>query len=473
METANPKKIETSTGLRKNSLQAWHVAILGMVAIGPAASVGLNFGFISTFSGKAIALVFIGAIIIMLLTANTLNQLSKKLVNAGSAYAFVTAGLGTRVGFIVGWIYVLSYLLFAAGGLAVFGGWFETYLESMLGIHINWFIFTALALISIAYSAYMGIRPSLKISAVIVFIEMSFIFLLSLWVILTGENSSEPFQVSSSATGLNGIGLAMVYGVLSMIGFETAATYSEELRDSKKNMGRALFMALLIPGLFYILAGYAMGIGYPDFSKIGEDPTPLQTLAQAFWGSTGTTLVVVAILSSIFGFSMGAFNALVRVLYSLGKSGVFPSALGKVHQQHGTPHVAIFWGIVLMILFAVPISLLVGPFNVWGYYGFFISLGLLIVYIMAHISVNVLYRRNFANEYSPVKHLLLPIAGGLALLYPLWKTVYPLPPMPYAMFPFLMLGWIIIGGILVAILSKTNPTVILAAKNIDEEPANE
>lgn len=463
---------ENTPGLKKNTLLPWHVAILGMVAIGPAAGVGLNFGFIATFSGKAIALVFVYSVLVMLLTANTLRQLTKKLVNAGSSYAFVTEGLGTKIGFIVGWIYILSYFLFAAGGFTVFGGWAEAYIESILNIEIHWMIFTLLALAVVAFFSYLGISPSLKLSAVVVFIGMGLILALSLWVVFSGGaniNTIEPFRISSSPTGLNGIGLAMVFGILSMIGFETAATYSEELKDSRKNMGKSLYMALLIPGLFFIIVGYAMAVGYPDFSKIAEDATPLQTLAETYWGKMGVFIVVIAILTSIFGFAMGAFNAFIRVIYSLGRTGLFPSALGKVHPKNGTPYVAIFAGALITIIFVIPFSLYIGPFNAWGYFGFFISLGLLIVYIMTHVSVYVLYKKRFTDEYSQLKHAIMPGLGSLILLFPIWNTIFPLPPMPYAMFPFLMIGWIVIGVILVFVIDTKKADAIIEATEIEEE----
>jgi amino acid transporter len=462
---------ELETGLKRNSLNTWHVAILGMVAVGPAASVALNYSFITTFSGKAISLVFAGVIVVMLLMVNSIHQLSKKVVSAGSSYSFVSEGLGPRVGFMVGWIYVFAYLLFAAGGMAVFGGWAQTYVKNIFNININWVVFTLLALALIASSSYLGIQPSLKLAAIIVLVEISLIFVLAIWIIVEGGNelnSLAPFKISSSPTGINGIGLAMVYGILSLIGIETAATYGEELKDSKKNMGKSLYMGLLITGFFYILAGYAMAIGYPDFNNIVKDATPLGTLAETYWGNFGVAIVVIAVLSSIFGFSMGAFNGFVRVVYSLGRDNLFPKKLGSVHPKNGTPYISIITGVALVIIFAVPMSIIAGPFNVWGYFGFFISLGLLIVYIMTHISVYALYKKRFPSEFSFIKHFFLPAIGVLCMAFPLWFTIYPLPPMPYAIFPFLMLGWIIIGLIIMLILNKKNPAAILAARAIDQ-----
>lgn len=463
--------IQPREGLRRNTLRPWHIGVLGMIAIGPAASVALNYGFVGTFSGAALGLVFIGAIIVQLLMANSLSMVANKYVSAGSMYTYVTKAFGSSTGFLVGWVFVLAYLLFASGGMAVFGGWAESYFETAFHFHVSWIVFMLAAVVFAGTVSYLGVKPSLHTSLVLLTFELVILLVLGIYIIVQGaadRNSIAPFLPSSSPTGWAGVGLGMVYGVLSLVGFETAASFSEEAIEARQSVGRGLFLAVLIPGVFYVLVAYAMTIGYPDFSKFTSDQAPLQTLAQTYWGNAGLVLVVLATLSSIIGFSLGAFNAFVRVLYTLGREGLFPRELSTIHPVHNTPNVAIIWASVLMVVFGIPLGITAGPFNVWGYYGFLISLGLLIIYSMTHLSVMRLFLTEFRTEFHWFKHLALPLLGLAGMLYPLWNVVVPLPPMPYGAFPFVMAGWIVLGIVIMSVLRNRNPHALEAAGSVAE-----
>src|SRR6202043_989623 len=77
-----------------------------------------------------------------------------------------------------------------------------------------------------------------------------------------GGNTVKAFVPSSSPHGVSGVGLGVVFGILSFIGFDAAATLGEETKNPKRNIPIAVGGALLFVGVFYIIIMYALTAGY-------------------------------------------------------------------------------------------------------------------------------------------------------------------------------------------------------------------
>ena len=69
------------------------------------------------------------------------------------------------------------------------------------------------------------------------------------------------------------------------------------------------------------------------------------------------------------------------------------------------------------------------------------------------------YRSNHPEQFSSVKHLILPILGVLAIGFPLWGLVQPGQPAPFNLFPWISLAIVFLALIYAAILSRRDPTL--------------
>jgi hypothetical protein len=63
-----------------------------------------------------------------------------------------------------------------------------------------------------------------------------------------------------------------------------------------------------------------------------------------------------------------------------------------------------------------------------------------------NIGLIVYFHRSYRDEFSPVRHALLPVLGSLLMLLPIYGQLWPIPPWPYNLVPYLILAWTI-GGI--------------------------
>ncbi len=105
---AQAPETREDSGLRR-SLTLRDLIVYGLLFIGPTAPMG-TFGVLDARSGGAIGLVFVVATLAMAFTAWSYARMSRAVPLAGSVFAYASAGLGRRPGFIAGWMIGLDYL---------------------------------------------------------------------------------------------------------------------------------------------------------------------------------------------------------------------------------------------------------------------------------------------------------------------------------------------------------------------------
>jgi len=77
------------------------------------------------------------------------------------------------------------------------------------------------------------------------------------------------------------MGQAFVFIVLTFFGFESCSTVAEEVRNPRKNLPIALIGSVLLTGLWFTLAVYAIIVGYgaKHIDQLAGAIAPLHDLA--------------------------------------------------------------------------------------------------------------------------------------------------------------------------------------------------
>jgi amino acid transporter len=73
----------------------------------PGAAIAFSILVSVQFSGPALPLAVLVALVACLLVANSIGQLAKQMPSAGGLYTYVSRALGPAVGFMVGWVFIL------------------------------------------------------------------------------------------------------------------------------------------------------------------------------------------------------------------------------------------------------------------------------------------------------------------------------------------------------------------------------
>ena len=200
-----------------------------------------------------------------------------------------------------------------------------------------------------------------------------------------------------------------------------------------------------------------VGFGVNHVKDLAGSSAPLDTLATTYVGSAMGTFVDFAAMISAFACALGSANAGSRMLFALGRDNALPNFLSRVHQKHGTPHLAVHTIGILMLGFYLLIGLRVGAANFYAYFGTIGTFTLLVAYLLINLAAIRYFGKNRDQGYSPVRHLIVPILGFLALLWPVYGNLYPVPSYPFNLFPYIAAIWIIVGIFLINVRSRRDP----------------
>jgi amino acid transporter len=439
--------------------------VIALAGTGPAADVALNVGPMGSFARAGLVFAMVVTLVAIIIVASSLAGFAAKYTSAGGLYSWVARSFGRDFGFVFGWLIAGAYVIFAAAGLAVFGGWVQSWFATTFHVTVPWWPWTLLGIMYVSWFALRGIQITVGLALALLSFEILVIIAISLTVVIVDHSALtwHPFNPSSAGTaGWAGIGLAMTYGVLSCVGFETGTTTSEEARHAQRSVGRGLLSVAIILPLILIFAGYAIveGLGPHGVAALTSTSAPLQTIGHKFWGGTvGFSLIVLTVLSSTLAFSQVAFNAGSRVVYALGRDGALPKLFAATHRRWQTPFAGIAFMTLMCVVLAVPFAATVGPFNVWAYFGFTLSIMFLIIYGVACLAFMADSIRT-TGRLPVLRGIILPLLGAAAMAYPLYRVVFPLPPSPYPAMALIVPVWLAVGLLVWAFVRVRKPALL-------------
>ena len=437
-----------------NRLRAGALTLIGTTAstaafMGPATSIYFNTAPGVAAAGAAFPFSMLVAMAAMILMAVSIGAFARKLPTSGFAYTYTVKGFGSRGGFVSGWLLLGSYAMVAPMLLSGMSALLSSFLATF-GVNVPWWIlalaFFILALIVIS----LGINRSVQTALIFLVFELAIMLALFVTIIARGGadgNTLAVFNPGLSPTGLSGIGIGALWGILMFVGFESAGTLGEEARAPRITVPRALLTAVLAIGFVYLLSAYTgdVGFGITHAKAFMGAAAPWSTLAFRFWGPALGKLVMVAALSSIFANLISGSNSVVRVMYNMGREGVIHPSLGTT--RDGIPVRAGVYYLTGSILMSLILGAVWGPLTVYGFAGTILGLGIIVVYILVNVSLTVYYRKEYPNEVSPWRHGVVPIVASLLMLLPLYGQLVPYPAAPYAYAPIALALWVIGGAI--------------------------
>lgn len=458
--------------LKGGAIGSIGAAVMSMAFMGPAAAIAFNTPPGAAKIGYALPFGILLAMLVCLIVAYTIASFTRKLPSAGFAHTFNTAAYGKGTGFVSGWILLISYGCVGAMLFSAFGGFGSEFLRTQFHWHIAWWVISALVMIAVGAIGSSGISSSVKTSMIFLALELGIV--LALFFTITGKggadgNSFGPFNPHNSLNGLSGVGFGMLWGILMFVGFESAGTLGEETRDPRRGVPRALFIAVILVGIVYVFSGYAAAIGFGshDVHGLASDSSPWTSLSDRYWGTNVAWIFSLTVLNSQFANALSGSSAGVRTIFSLGRERILPAALGTTNRRD-SPIAA--WG--SYILFSAVITFVLGawisPFGAYNFLGSLLALGIVILYIMMNLGLIRYFRMQFPQEFSPIRHGVLPVVGSLLLLLPIYGLLWPIPAWPYSLVPYLLLVWVVGGIVYFGYLRRRRPALIDAMGRVWE-----
>lgn len=304
--------------------------------------------------GRAAPLAYLLAALGMGVIMACFAEVASRFTQAGGPYLYVRKAFGSLAGIQVGWFAWLVRLTSAAANSNLFVVYLgEFFPQATLPVPRAAILTGLIGLL--ATVNVRGVKAGAGVSNVFTVAKLLplGVFIVSGLVLVGGK-----IQVSFGGGGASlshwfqaVLALIFIYG-----GFETALMPAGEVKKPRRDAPFALFMALIVVTLVFLLAHLVVMGAFTDqaaFERPEVQERPLGEAARIFLGNWGAILIAAGVLISIYGYLAGQFVNAPRLIFAFGEQRDFPGFFAAVHQRFRTPYVSILvytalvWGLAV------------------------------------------------------------------------------------------------------------------------------
>lgn len=447
--------------LRKDSLSFLEAMGQSVANVSPTLTPAIAVAVVVGTAGTASWLVYVLATISLVVVGINIGKLAGKISAAGSFFIYVSRGLGASWGVLSGWAMLAAYI-FTAMALTAATGLFIQDLLGDIGITsvpdaVLYFLISVL----IWVFAQRDIRISSRVGLTLEVVSVSIILLVCFISWSANGFATDVQQVNLTGATFGSVAQAIVFGIFSYVGFESAATLGREVRNPKVIVPRAVILTPIIAGILFIFTTYVIVQGFgDDTAKLGMSTGPLSDLV-AGKSALLTNLVYVGAMVSCFACALASVNAFSRMLFSLGRYQFVHQSMGLVHMKHKTPHIAVTVGAIINFVVCAALSKN-SETDLLGYFGTIASFGFILVYMLCSIAAPVLLRKlgeAKAGDY------IMGALGTVFMVLSLVGSVYPVPAYPYNLLPYGFAVYMLIGVAWFLVLKTRMPQILLGVQH--------
>jgi amino acid transporter len=280
------------------------------------------------------------------------TELAQKWPGEGGIYLWAKRSFGEEHGFLAGWCYWLSNVVYlptvvlSCVGVAVYVA--GPAIQKLADSHA--FIAFLLAL------NVRGLSLGKWISNLGALGTIGGAVIICLLAMLTLHHNGSALHPADLRTDFRDWRLFAAFGTIcySLVGLDLASIMGDEIRDPRRNLPISILLGGLIAGFIYFGTTLSMLIAMPQ-KEIGVLSGVLQAI-NVMSARTGLVGVVapLALLEciAILGTASAWFSGAARLPFVAGVDRYLPPIIGRVHPRYHTPYVS-------LILFAILSSLLI------------------------------------------------------------------------------------------------------------------
>ncbi len=443
----------------KRTLTMTGLTIRAMALIAPGAflwttfqlQAGQSSGGVTTAMDMVPGLIFV--ILLAFLTAVSYSELSGAFPDAGSgsSYYYAEAAfleqersahyrLARLAKFVVGWTSHLYYWMYP-GIMIAFMAILAVYVVGLLGLPLDALFAVGAAILLAAlvgFIAYRGISGSTIAAVVVNSIQLTALLGFAMLAIaFHGQHKDIVYAHPDIASvllphSLTNVLFQATIAIVLLVGFESVTSMGGEAVNPKRDVRRAVLLALAIQGaIAYVIEYVAANLVVGDalvaggagseatgYSAAAASSAPIgdivRLIGDQMLGGTGVALVLIMALSvmiALIGTALACVNSGVRLTYAMGRDREVPAVLGMLHFRHATPHFAV---VLLTIVSAVVAGYAVLSPDHLAQVVLASNAGVFLVYGMTNALVLIAF--SGSRRKSLVRHVVIPVAGLAANL---------------------------------------------------------
>ncbi|MGX9380800.1 APC family permease [Pseudomonas sp. JQ36] len=421
----------------QRTLSLGSVVLFGIAYMTPIIVLG-TFGILAQSTAGMVPAAYLAALVAMFFTAMSYGRMAAAFPVAGSAYSYVRKAISPKLGFIAGWAVLLDYL-FLPMAIWLVGA---AYLASAFPSIPQWIWVLAFIGITSAINI-IGLKLANGINALLMLVQfLVLIAFVALCVHYVGGDARTPlWSIKPFFNGDMQMPLIMSGAAIacySFLGFDAVSTLTEETREPRRTIPRAIMLITLIGGLIFVGVSYFVQIAHPSFQFDSVDSAAYE-IARNIGGDLFVSIFLIGLIVGQFASGLSAQASGSRLLFAMGRDGVLPkSFFGALHARFGTP--------VNSILLCAVVALLALKLDVTTSTSF-INFGAFLAFSLVNLSVIFHYWIG-GEKKGPLELVLFLVFPFIGLVADLWLMV-SLDHLAV----YLGLSWLAIGVVYLAVLT--------------------
>src|ERR1700682_515472 len=349
--------------LKRGALSILDDVVIAVSSTAPAYSIGTTLAALALAVGLGgPAAIWVGFLPVTGI-AIAYYYLNRAMPNCGTSYTWTSKALHPSLGFLSGWVVIVTDLLFMSFAapqcgqalLQLFNAWNLTSLGPITLDAANSTAATIFGVVFLAIVTYMcvvGIQLAARLQWVLLAIEYLIVLGFSIIGFFHGGGSGlsldwfNPFSLS-----LGALAAGVVISVFFYWGWDTATAVNEETEGASEKPGRAGIIGMFLLLLLFLVAATSIQMVLTPKELQDNASTTLTAFADKLVGNQWGSLAILAFLSSTIATLQTTLLPSARTAYSMARDGMLGKIWATIDPRWHTPAIGtIIMGIISAVL---------------------------------------------------------------------------------------------------------------------------
>ncbi len=296
--------------------------------IGVGAMVGAGIfsllGAAGEVAGAAVWISFVIAGVVAMLQGYSFAKFGARYPSAGGLLEYVVRGFGNgRVPGIVAWLLLAANAIVTAMVAVSFGSYASAAVTDGNGTWIK--IFAVLLIVAMTLLNMVGSTAVARVQSVVVFVVIG---ILGVFAIATIANMDPHLLAFSGYPSAKDIVSSVALTFFAFLGFGVVTFTAKDLPDPRRQLPRAMFLALGIATVVYVAVSLGVFGTLTVHEVIASGGTAIAVAAQPVLGRAGYWMMSVTALFATTGATNAGLYPAPGLCEQMATIGQFPPAMG-------------------------------------------------------------------------------------------------------------------------------------------------
>jgi amino acid transporter len=335
------------------------MTVRGATVLGIGAMIGAGIfallGEAGAIAGAAVWISFLLGGIVAGLLGYVCAKLGTRYPSSGGLITYLVEGFGQgRLVGIASWLGYIAAVVIVTSMVAVSFGSYATSLFVGEGAGAGWDnLFTTLLVVAMVGVNLVGASFVARAQSAIVACVLG---VFALFIVVTLPTIDLDLLAFDGYPPLSKIVASVALTFFAYLGFNVITFAAGDLRDPKRDLPRAMYGALGITSVTYVLIALAVFGTLTVAEVVGYGETAIAEAARPTLGEAGFTIMAVAALFSTAGATNATLYASGNLTGMLATTGIFPPFFGPGSRLGPRSGLLITSGLVLLVANLVDLS---------------------------------------------------------------------------------------------------------------------